>query len=299
MQTVFEPLTRERANGRPRILISDGFDTHESLEVLTFCFEYNIVLCRLPSHTSHKTQPCDAGVFSPMKTAYREEVEHPHRRGANTVNKEHFVILYRQAREVPMTVRNIRSGWSKAGLFPFNPSRVLGEMSAPIERPAAQVPPPPSQPAQEQAPTPRQTLVTPTTTEGVQNLYRMLEARLSADTTTHDPFLRKLLHATEEAFADRSLLYEENAGLLKQNDEKRVRQNAKSTVISQGNAKIMSYADIVEVQRRQAAITDAKEAKRLAKQCAAVEAPQSEARARQGAAPDPPCQGRAPVAQMW
>lgn len=298
MQTVFEPLTRERANGRPRILISDGFDTHESLEVLTFCFEHNIILCRLPSHTSHKTQPCDAGVFSPMKTAYREQVEHLQRRGANTVNKEHFILLYRQARDVAMTVRNIRSGWSKAGLFPFNPSRVLGEMSAPLEGPVAQVPPPPPQPAQEQGSTTRQTLVTPTTTDGVHNLYRMLEAKLGADTTTNDPYLQKLLHATEKAFADRSLLYDENEGLLKQNDEKRIRQNAKSTVISQGNAKIMSYADIVEVQRRRAAAAEAKIAKQLAKR-KQDDSSQSPEEGSQMAGPYPPCQGRAPVARMW
>jgi hypothetical protein len=72
MQKVFEPFTRERANGRPRILISDGFETHESLDVLKFCFENNIILCRLPSHTSHKLQPCDVSVFGPLKTAYRE-----------------------------------------------------------------------------------------------------------------------------------------------------------------------------------------------------------------------------------
>ena len=52
VQRVFDPLTRARANGKPRI--NDGFGTHESLEVLTYCFENNIILCRLPSHTSHK-----------------------------------------------------------------------------------------------------------------------------------------------------------------------------------------------------------------------------------------------------
>ena len=73
MQKVFDASTRGRANGRPRLLISDGFGTHESLEVLTFCYENNIILCRLPSHTSHKLQPCDVGVFGPLKAAYRVE----------------------------------------------------------------------------------------------------------------------------------------------------------------------------------------------------------------------------------
>ena len=94
IQKVFVPSTRERANGRPRNLISDGFETQESLGVLKFCLESNIVPCRLSSHTSHKLQPCDVSVFGPLKTAYREQVEHLERRGANAVNKEHFVLLY-------------------------------------------------------------------------------------------------------------------------------------------------------------------------------------------------------------
>ena len=299
MQKVFEPSTRERANGRPRILINDGFETHESLDVLTFCFENNIVLCRLPSHTSHKLQPCDVSVFSPLKTAYREQVEHLERRGANTVNKEHFVLLYRRAREVALTARNIRSGWSKAGLFPFNPSRVLDGMSAPIEGPFAQPAPPGLQGVQE--PLSSQSLTTPTTTEGVYNLYRMLEEKLAVDGTTNDPCLQKLLHATQKAFADRSLLHDENESLLKQNDEKRVRQNTKSTVISQDNARIMSYADIVEVQRRRTAKTDTNKAKppTKRKQKAASKTPTQEMQTQQSESLLPPCPGRAPIAQMW
>lgn len=34
---VFDPQTRERANGKPRVLVVDGFGTHETLEVLEFC----------------------------------------------------------------------------------------------------------------------------------------------------------------------------------------------------------------------------------------------------------------------
>jgi hypothetical protein len=51
IQQVFDPLIRARTNGRPRVLVSDGFGTHESLEVMTHCFEQNITLCRfLKSH---------------------------------------------------------------------------------------------------------------------------------------------------------------------------------------------------------------------------------------------------------
>jgi hypothetical protein len=60
----------------------------------------------------------------------------------------------------------------------------------------------------------------------------MLKEKLDAESAAGDPCLQKLLHTTEKAFADRSLLHDENESLLKQNDEKRVRQNAKSTVVS-------------------------------------------------------------------
>ena len=139
IQHVFDPLTRARAKGKPRILINDGFGTHESLEVLQFCFENNIILCRLPSHTSHKLQPCDVSVFSSLKTAYRHQVERLYRGGSNTVGKQHFTLLYSRARDAAFTSRNIRSGWSNAGLFPFNPERVLAGLTKPTlaRRPAS------------------------------------------------------------------------------------------------------------------------------------------------------------------
>lgn len=119
------------------------------------------------------------------------------------------------------------------------------------------------------------------------------------------------MHATEKAFAGRSLLHDENENLLQQNDERGVRQNAKSTVIDQGNAKIVSYADVVEMQRSREAKADAKKAKADA---AKAKVPAKRKR-KVGPIisiyePDvqacqmvegllPPCPGRAPVARMW
>lgn len=41
---VFDPQTRELVNGNPLVLISDGFGTHETLEVLEFSFANKIIL---------------------------------------------------------------------------------------------------------------------------------------------------------------------------------------------------------------------------------------------------------------
>lgn len=123
LKLVFDPQTRKLADGKPRVLICDGFGTHETLEVLQFCFDNNIILCRLPSHTSHKLQPCDVGVFAPLKTAYRDQVERLNRGGIDTAGKEHFTSLYKPARDSALTKRNIMAGWAATGLFPLNPER--------------------------------------------------------------------------------------------------------------------------------------------------------------------------------
>ena len=110
LKRVFDPQTRQRADQKPRMLICDGFGIHETLEVLEFCFANDIILCRLPSHTSHKLQPCDIAVFGPLKAAYRGYVERLERGGVNKVGKEYFTSLYRPAREKAFSRRNILAG---------------------------------------------------------------------------------------------------------------------------------------------------------------------------------------------
>ena len=65
----------------------------------------------MPSHTSHKLQPCDVAVFSPLKAAYREQVERIERGGVNIIGKQHFTYLYSPARERALTKKNILAGW--------------------------------------------------------------------------------------------------------------------------------------------------------------------------------------------
>ena len=124
MKQVFYPQTKVQANYNPRILICDGFGTHETLEIMKFCFENNITLCRLPSHTSDKLQPCDVGVFGPLKAANRDQVERFCQGGVNTLGKQHFTYLYSPAREKAFSKKNILAGWRGKG--PSIPWVVVG-----------------------------------------------------------------------------------------------------------------------------------------------------------------------------
>ena len=243
IREVFHPQTHALANGKPRVLINDGFNTHESLELLQFCFENNIILCRLPSHTSHKLQPCDVGVFGPLKAAYREEVDRLFRGGANTVGNEHFTLLYSRAREKAFTTRNIRSAWSKAGLFPFNPDKVLRDLQRP--------PPQQDQPqvvVQLPLRSPIELLTTPVTSDGLASLCETIERSSHLLDDAKRQQVEKLKHAAPRAIAGRDLLFVENDMLREQNDEKKVRKSVKSTVV--GTAKVMSFEDLMEAQKK-------------------------------------------------
>jgi DDE superfamily endonuclease len=250
---VFDPLTRARANHKPRILISDGFGTHESPELLKFAFENNIILCRLGSHTSHKTQPCDVGPFGPLKTTYREQAERLFRGGANMIGKQHFTLLYDRARTVAFTPRNIKSGWFNSGLVPLNAARVLNDLPKPqveeIMQHTTNMP----------IDLPSDVLRTPVTWESLTCLRTKIEQGSALDSPTRHYF-QKLANATEKAFADRSILLDENRLLFEQNNEKTTRQSVKSTM--PGNARIMTYDAIVEAEQKRAAKVGATSAKR-------------------------------------
>lgn len=316
---VFDPQTRERASGKPRLLICDGFGTHETLEILEHCFANNIRLCRLPSHTSHKLQPCDVAVFAPLKTAYRDAVERLERGGVGTIGKQHFTSLYSPAREAAFTKRNITAGWSKAGLAPLNPQRVLKDMEKPLieapeaAEPLALVP----RASQNEIPAPSVAPVTPVTPVTAEAFASLRDLILERDAHALDDsrkqilqrHLQKLTKAAQTVVARGALQQEQIQFLRDINKEAQTRRSTKSLVL--GKAKVMSYEDLEAARARRKEEGD-KAAKKKpgrkrkggAKKTRMAEASQAmpqQAEMQPGnlISPLAPCPGRAPVARMW
>ena len=204
-------------------------------------------MCRIPSHTSHKLQPCDIGVFCPLKAAYRDQVERLWRGGANTVGKEHFTSLYSPAREKALTSRNIKAGWAKAGLFPFNPDRVLRE----IQKPPARLTVPKADEVKVGSCLQDEVPQTPVTAEALMSLHSLIEQDTHALNERSKQRLQKFTNAAQISFAECALLRDENRVLFKQNNEAKVCRSTKSTVV--GKAKVMSYEDIEEERANRAA----------------------------------------------
>src|SRR5450755_1034241 len=56
------------------LLILDGYGSHAIFAFRHIAYLNRIILLYLPLHTTHKLQPCDIGMFSPLTTYYFNEV---------------------------------------------------------------------------------------------------------------------------------------------------------------------------------------------------------------------------------
>ena len=250
IERVFDPQTKAQAKQIPHILMCDGFGTHETLEILEYCFENNIILCHLPSHTSHKLQSCDVWVFSPLKAAYRDQVERLYWGGVNNIGKEHFTSLYSPARERALTFRNIKAAWAASGLFPFNPDRVLRDTPKPVSLTV------PKAYELEVGPCPQgEVLQASVTSEALTSLHNLItQDFLALDEVSKQRLQRhvqKLANAAQISFAECALLRDQTQFLSRMNNEAKVHWLTKSVVL--GKAKVMSYEDIEEAWAKRAA----------------------------------------------
>jgi hypothetical protein len=185
-------------------------------------------------------------VFGPLKTAYREQVERLFRGGADTIGKQHFTLLYSHARDAAMTPRNICSGWSKAGLFPLNPDRVLRSLAKP-QGEAGQSPSQAHAPSQ--ADSSHVPPKTPTSASGLDVMRQKLEEILGTiDAHESRLHIQKIVNAAEQSLTGCTLLQEKNQALIIQNREEKIRKSTKATKV--GTAKIMSYEDIVQAKAK-------------------------------------------------
>lgn len=126
----FEPLTKMKANGAPRLLVLDGHGSHITAAVIRFCMDHNILIVLLPPHSSHLTQPLDVGIFSPLKTAMSKKLDTILRYGVPNIKKFEWANCYRDARPSAFKESNVLSAWSGTGLLPFNPQKIIRRLKA-------------------------------------------------------------------------------------------------------------------------------------------------------------------------
>ena len=114
------------------ILFVDGHASHISLDVIDLARENDIVLFCLPPHTTHALQPLDVSVFKSLKSHFSKAVQ------AVSFAKKDFIVSKREfARVVKVpferafSISNIKAGFAKCGIFPYNPNAIDRSKIAP------------------------------------------------------------------------------------------------------------------------------------------------------------------------
>jgi len=73
---VFDRFTKAKArNGRDyRLLITDGYSSYVNMDFLEWCEQYRIIVAVFPPYSTHRLQPLDVSLFSPLSTAYTNQL---------------------------------------------------------------------------------------------------------------------------------------------------------------------------------------------------------------------------------
>ncbi|RPA84090.1 DDE-domain-containing protein [Ascobolus immersus RN42] len=101
-----------------RLLLWDSHTSHTTLDVRYFGVNNLIHLCTFPSHQTHKLQPLDVAIFSPLALAYKILLEKWNRKNPYAaMGKAEFFLLLSRAREIALTEENIRSAFAATGMY--------------------------------------------------------------------------------------------------------------------------------------------------------------------------------------
>lgn len=156
-----------------------------------------------------------------------------------------------------MSKKNILAGWAKAGLFPFNPDRVLRTLEKPLVPLAVHSEVTEECPSNEVLQTP----ITPVTSEALSSLLTLTRQNLSDEPgrRRHQRFVQKLANAAETSLARQALDQDQIEFLSSMNKEAKTRRKTKSEILGRG--RVMTYEDIVRERARRAEQKAATEAK--------------------------------------
>jgi DDE superfamily endonuclease len=83
---------KEKVGRSRRLLIVDEYSSHINMAFITAADDRRIILLILPPHSTHRLQPLDVGLFSPLAKAYTKGLNDLmfHSLGLVNMNKQLF-----------------------------------------------------------------------------------------------------------------------------------------------------------------------------------------------------------------
>jgi hypothetical protein len=135
----FEKHTRGRKQGTYRLLMLNGHESHHSADFKAVCKKHNIITLCMPPHSSHLLQPLNIALFGPLKRAYGKQIENIMRTSLTRVSKENFIPAFKNAFFQVFGQKNIRSGFRKAGLVPYDPEQMIAKLDVKLRTPTPDI----------------------------------------------------------------------------------------------------------------------------------------------------------------
>src|SRR5438046_3451196 len=128
LREAFEPATREKAEGKPCLLIYDRHDSHIIASWIAHCMKNNIIFMILSPHSSHLTQPLDVRVFDLLKTLMASAIEPLISTELHHILKTEWLSAYVEAHDNAFSIQNIWAGFHGTGIQLFNQWKVLNQV---------------------------------------------------------------------------------------------------------------------------------------------------------------------------
>ena len=94
-----------------RLLIIDGYESYCSVDFQDYCKENKILALCMPSHLSHLLQPLNVVPYSLLKRHYSDRISLLARSRIYYVNKETFLLAFKEAYKKTFTLKNVRVGF--------------------------------------------------------------------------------------------------------------------------------------------------------------------------------------------
>lgn len=101
---------------QPIVLLYDGHNSHTSLEMIDLAIQNNIILFELPSHTTHRLQPCDVRAFGPLKREWNKHSQAVLDETGEPLKKANVVKEYMAARGASFKSETIRQAFYHSGI---------------------------------------------------------------------------------------------------------------------------------------------------------------------------------------
>ena len=254
LEKIFEPATRSKAGYSKCLLIVDGHSSHVNMKFIDYCDTCAIILIVLLPHSTHRLQLLDVAVFSPLATAYSNQIDAliQSSSGFNRATKRAFWSLFRSAWKLALIAPNIHAGFFATSIWPFNPTKVLKQLEA-------KTPSPPMSDTERRRKTPK----------SVRGVRRAIKAIKAED--PHPDALENIIRAAEKLSITANIQAHELKGLREALvSEKKRRKRGKAMGLfdkdKPGQAMFFSPGRIAAVRARQEELEAQQEQEKLAKE---------------------------------